>query len=169
LHHTSPSAPKQDDSHNLDNCKQKSKKSRSNHPSESLCKKVAGSYVPDRLGKNATELMAMKNSKQPALVPQHPLHSKKRSILKELKDVDALAVKSCDGYDVDRRVVVIPSRAITEKFVLLLGSFGVSDPYNCYTTRVLLSIFQSVAACAGYDVPNLGYLGCLNGANITAT
>lgn len=79
---SSPLAPEQDDSHNLDDCKQKSKKSRSNHPS------VAGSYVPDRLGKNATELMAMKVSKQPALVPQHPLHSKKRSILKELKDVD---------------------------------------------------------------------------------
>lgn len=55
---------------------------------ESLRKEVASSYVPDRLGKSASELMAMKNSKQPALVPQHPLHSKKRSILKELKDVD---------------------------------------------------------------------------------
>jgi hypothetical protein len=71
----------------------------------------------------------------------------------EWLDRFAAAVKKCAGYGPDPKVHVIPSTTSTNKFVVFLGSFSVYDPDVCVTTRVLMSVFQSVAASAKCDVP----------------
>ena len=77
-------------------------------------------------------------------------------------------VKSCPGYGVDKKVVVIESPTDTIDLWLLLGSFGVSKPKTCCTTRTLLSIVQSVTAIAGYAMPHFGYLDLANSHTETA-
>lgn len=77
-------------------------------------------------------------------------------------------MKKCAGYGPDPKVHVIPSTTSTNKFVVFLGSFSVYDPDVCVTTRVLMYVFQSVAASAKCDLPHSGFLDLANAHTKTA-
>jgi len=67
-------------------------------------------------------------------------------------------VESCEGFKIDRKATCVPSPNGSTMVLLILGSFGVRDHEGCCTTRMILKIFQSLAACCGLKMPSLLYV-----------
>jgi hypothetical protein len=65
-------------------------------------------------------------------------------------------VEFCDfeGFDIDGKATFVPSPNGSTLVLLILGSYGVRDHLGCVTTRMIMRVFQTIAACCGLKMPS---------------